>query len=37
MWKNTAAKQKLCMENTVAIYIVFFFLNQKAKFLTNLI
>jgi hypothetical protein len=23
MWRNTAAKQKLCRGNTVAIYIIF--------------
>ena len=35
--ENTAAKQKLYRENTVAIHIVFFKKNYKAKFSTNLI
>ena len=35
MWGNTAAKQKLCKENIVAIHIIFLKKNYKAKFLTN--
>ena len=33
-WRNTAAKQKPCGGNTVAIHNIFF-LNYKAKFSTN--
>jgi hypothetical protein len=36
IWGNTAAKQKLCRGNTVAIHI-FKKKNYKAKFSTNLI
>jgi hypothetical protein len=34
MWENTAAKQKSCGGNTIAIHNVFF-LNYEAKFLTS--